>query len=353
MKPITFIFLILAFCFTSCSEKETNDVKQKRKIYITTTESKLMTFQDKESAQGIIEGLIDPTIASEINGRVIKLYARSGSTINKGDLLAEIESRDYEYQKDLAEAEIRKLNARLNNQEKIYERNQKLVDKNFISPNALDNILTDKSETQEDLEIAKSRLDIAKSNLQKTKIYSPISGKVEKQIASIGDFLKIGDGIFQIVSNKKVRVHIPFPEYLSQKIKPGLEIILTSPVSDFPYKSVISELKPKLSSDTRTIDVIADINNQPLWQPGATVKGSIIFKSREGIAVPEQSIVQRPAGKTVYVIENNVAKSKKVEVGISQDGFIEIKEGISPGETIAVDGASFLTNNIEININNN
>ena len=119
------------------------------------------------------------------------------------------------------------------------------------------------------------------------------------------------------------------------------------------WKPLCHSKEPKISYDTRKIDVIADINNQPLWQPGATVKGSIIFKSREGIAVPEQSIVQRPAGKTVYGIENNVAKSKKVEVGISQDGFIEIKEGISPGETIAVDGASFLTNNIEININNN
>jgi len=226
------------------------------------------------------------------------------------------------------------------------------VDKNFISPNALDNILTDKSETQEELEIAKSRLDIAQSNLSKTKIYSPITGKVEKQIASIGDYLKIGDGVFQIISNRKVRVHIPFPETLSQKIKPGLPILLTSPVSNEPYEAVISELKPMLSEDSRTIDVIADITNSPLWQPGATVRGTIVFKSEKGVAVPEQSIVQRPSGNTVYVVENNIAKSRVVTIGLSQDGYVEILDGVNEGEIVAVDGASFLTNDIEININN-
>lgn len=353
MKKLHVICLILIAFLVSCGDKDPVTEKPKRKIFVSTTESKMMVFEDRESAQGTIEGLIDPTVAAEISGKVIKLHARSGSSVSKGDLLAEIDNRDYLYQKNLAEAEIRKLNVRLKNQEKVYERNKKLVDKNFISPNALDNILTDKSETEEELEIAKSRLDIANSNLSKTKIYSPITGKVEKQIASIGDYLKIGDGVFQIISNKKVRVHIPFPETLAQKIKPGLPILLTSPVSDQPYESVISELKPMLSEDSRTIDVIADIANSPIWQPGATVKGTIVFTSKQNVAVPEQSIVQRPAGNTVYVIENNIAKAREVTTGISQDGFVEILAGVVTGEIVAVDGASFLTNDIEININNN
>ena len=352
MKYIKIICFFLITLLVSCSEKESISEAPKKKIFVSTIDAKLITFEDKESAQGTIEGLIDPTIAAEVSGKVIKLYARSGSSIKKGDLLAEIDNADYLYQKNLAEAEIRKLIIRLKNQEKIYARNQKLVDKNFISPNALDNILTDKSETQEELEIAKSRLDIAQSNLSKTKIYSPITGKVEKQIASIGDYLKIGDGVFQIISNRKVRVHIPFPETLSQKIKPGLPILLTSPVSNEPYEAVISELKPMLSEDSRTIDVIADITNSPLWQPGATVRGTIVFKSEKGVAVPEQSIVQRPSGNTVYVVENNIAKSRVVTIGLSQDGYVEILDGVNEGEIVAVDGASFLTNDIEININN-
>ena len=85
----------------------------------------------------------------------------------------------------------------------------------------MDTILTEKNETIEELEVALSKRDIAQSNLKKLKIYAPISGTVEKQIPSIGDFLKIGDPVFQIINNKKLRAHIPFPEKLASKLKAG------------------------------------------------------------------------------------------------------------------------------------
>ena len=349
MKKI-FLLLIYIFLLIGCSKETDETQKPERLTSITTTQSQFMTFNDVESALGTIEGIIDPTVAAEINGQVTKLYARTGSVVKKGDLLAEIDSKDYQYQKNLAEAEIRKLEARYLNQEKTYERNLALVEKNFISSNALDSIVTEKAETKEELQIAKSKLDIAQSNLSKTKIYSPINGKVQIQIASIGDYLKIGDGIFKVIGNKKVRVHIPFPEYLASKIKPGTPITLESAVSDKVISSTISELKPSLSEDSRSIDVIADIENEPAWQPGATVKGTILFGTRKNIGIPEQSVVQRPAGNVAYIIQNDVAKAQTVKTGIIQKGYVEILDGLTADQTIAVDGASFLTNDAKVNI---
>ena len=227
-----FIVLIFFTCLLiSCGDSETKKKNSKKEIYITTSKATLTTFEDKEAAIGSIEGIIDPTISAEISGNVIKLYARTGSLVNKGDLLAEIESRDYKYQLTLAKAEVRRLETRLANQKKKYERNQKLVEKKFISSNALDTLLTEKNEASEELEVALSKRDIAKSSFEKTKIYAPISGKIEKQIPSIGDFLKIGDPIFQIINNKKLRAHIPFPEKLVSKLEAGIPIKLESPTS--------------------------------------------------------------------------------------------------------------------------
>ena len=347
------IFLILfTLTLASCGESDKVSEKSQRQTFISTSQSKLMQFTDQQSAMGTIEGLIDPTLSAEINGKVIKIYARTGTTVKKGALLAEIESKDYQYQINLAEAEIRRLKARLSNQEKILERSLALVDKKFISPNALDTIATEKSETYEELEIAKSRLDIAKSNFDKTKIYAPIDGKVQKQIASIGDYLKIGDGVFQVINNKKVRAHIPFPEHLAYKIKPGMPIKLSGAVSQTTITVNIAELKPSISAESRSIGVIADISNLPDWQPGSTVHGTIIFDVKQNIAVPEQSVVQRPAGAVVYVVEDSKVTAKVVKTGISQNGFVEILSGLNVDQTVAVDGAAFLTDNIAVNVSN-
>lgn len=352
---LMFRFLLLisfSISLIACGEKEVTSEKKARDIFISTTQVKLIDFKEQESSMGVIKGLIDPTVAAEISGKVTKVYVRTGATVKKGELLAELESKDYRFQLNLAEAEIRRLTVKLENQNKILERNKTLVEQNFISPNALDNISSEKNEIFEMLEIAKANRDIAKSNLEKTKIYAPINGKIQKQLPSIGDFLKIGDGVYQIINNKKVRAHIPYPEQLANKIKPGMDIQLSSAISQSTITSKIAELKPSISQESRSIDVIADISNLPNWQPGSTVNGTIIFRSKKNIGVPEQSIVQRPLGKVVYVVTNKKVKANVVETGITQNGFVEILSGIQENDIVAVDGAAFLTDDLSVSISN-
>jgi len=342
--------VFLTFLLVACGDNEPKNKSAKKEIYITTSKVILTTFEDKETAIGSVEGIIDPTVSAEISGKVIRLYARTGLLVTKGDLLAEIDEKNYKYELTRARAEVRLLQTRLVNQEKIYERNQKLVEKKFISSNALDNILTKKNETFEELEVALSKKDIAQSSFEKTKVYAPISGRIEKQIPSIGDFLKIGDPVFQIINIKKLRAHIPFPEKLVSKLKAGTPIRLKSPTSPNEIISKIAELKPKLMSDSRSIDVIADIENQLDWQPGASVKGTIVFSTRQGLAVPEQSVVLRPAGQVVYVVNGDKVEQRNIEMGINQNGVIEIISGLEQSEIVALDGAGYLTDQTNINI---
>ena len=131
-NSIKYLFILTIF-IAGCSDKEPAVEKTRKSIYITTAKALLETFEDKESAIGSIRGIIDPTIATEISGKVIRLHVRTGSIVKKGDLLAEIEQKDYQFQLSLSKAEVRKLEARLANQEKNYLRNLSLVDKEFIS----------------------------------------------------------------------------------------------------------------------------------------------------------------------------------------------------------------------------
>ena len=68
--------------------------------------------------------------------------------------------------------------------------------------------------------------------------------------------------------------------------------------------------------------------------------------------MPEQSIVQRPLGKVVYVVTNKKVKANVVETGITQNGFVEILSGIQENDTVAVDGAAFLTDDLSVSISN-
>jgi len=77
---------------------------------------------------------------------------------------------------------------------------------------------------------------------------------------------------------------------------------------------------------------------------GASVNASVVTGRQEGaIVVPEQSLVLRPAGRVVYAIVDGKAQQRLVEVGGKQAGMVEIIKGVQAGETVALDGAGFLT----------
>ncbi|MDR5170231.1 efflux RND transporter periplasmic adaptor subunit [Methylobacillus flagellatus] len=346
-----FALLALLSVLNSACSKHEEAAKPASLPLVSVTAVETARLEIREQSIGTLEGIMDPTVAAEVPARVLKILARPGQVVKKGEVIALLDPQDYNLQQREAESEVARLEALLLNQQRNVERNQKLVEKNFISQNALDELETQKIALKRQLEGARSRLDTITHNSSKTRLLSPIDGKVEKQIVSPGDYVKVGDPLLQIISNQRLRAHLPFPESLGTKLKPGLKVRLKTPTADEEAEGVLREFKPVIGSNNRAIDVLVDIVDQPGWQSGASVTGDIILgEYPAALVVPEQSIVLRPAGEVVYVIKDDVAHQRIVKTGIYQDGRIQIVEGLEAGETIAVDGAAFLTDQTRVQI---
>ena len=347
------IAMFLASTFSACSKKE-GDQDAKKKIQTTlinTTIAVASNLEIREESIGTLEGLIDPTLTAEATGRVTKISAHPGQIVRKGEPLVWLDATDYTLQRAESLAEVARLEALIANQNRVVDRNQTLVQKKFISQNALDDSTTQQAALQHQLDGAKAHLAIIEHTKSKTILPAPVDGVVQKQIVSVGDFVKVGDPLVQIISKQNLRAHLPLPENIAAKIRPGIKVRLTTPTSDKVVISTIRELKPMIGETNRSIDVIADVSNESGWQPGASVKGEIILgEHANAVLIPEQSLVLRPAGEVIYAIKNNVAIQKIVKTGLRQDGKIEILEGLNANEIIAKDGASFLTDQAKVNI---
>lgn len=344
---------LLVTILAACGKKEAEqDAKKKSQAtLINTAVAESRHLEIREESIGTLEGLIDPTIAAEAAGRITKIDARPGQVVKKGQALVWLDATDYSLQHTEARAEVARIEALMANQNRIVERNQALVQKKFISQNALDDSTTQQAALQQQLDGAQARLAIVDHTKSKTIVVAPLDGVVQKQIVSTGDFVKIGDPLLQVISKQKLRAHLPLPESIASKIHPGIKVRLITPTSDKVVMSTIRELKPMIGETNRAVDVIADVTDEAGWQPGASVKGEIILGEHpDAVLIPEQSLVLRPAGEVVYVIQHNVAIQKIVKTGMRQDGKIEILEGLKANETIAKDGAAFLTDQAKVNI---
>jgi membrane fusion protein (multidrug efflux system) len=108
---------------------------------------------------------------------------------------------------------------------------------------------------------------------------------------------------------------------------------------------VIAEIKPTVGTNNRALDAIVKFRGEGnLFRGGGTVNARIVTQTRDSaLMVPEQAVVLRPAGKVVYALREGVAEQRIVETGLKQDGQYEIIKGVRAGDTVAVDGAGFLT----------
>jgi membrane fusion protein, multidrug efflux system len=320
--------------------------KARAAVLITTTAVKPQPLEVYEQVIGSVENVIDPTVGAEVAGRVTRVIGFTGKKVTRGELIAEIDAVDFQIQSRADRAEIGRLTSLLEQQERVVERQQKLVGQGFISKNAVDDAIAQRNALREQLLAARARADATGRSMTKSRIVAPIDGEIETQIVAVGDYVKVGDPLFKLVGMQELRAHLLLPEAAATRIKPGLKVMLSPPAApDKLLAAQIDEIKPTVGANNRALDAIVKFRGEAnLFRGGGTVNARIVTERREGaLMVPEQSVVLRPAGKVVYVIQEGVARQRIVETGLRQDGLQEVTNGLAAGDQVAVDGAGFLT----------
>jgi RND family efflux transporter MFP subunit len=168
----------------------------------------------------------------------------------------------------------------------------------------------------------------------------------------VGAYVQAGTAVFDMVDIENLRVRLPFPEYRAPRLKPGLQVRLTSSAATGPpVIAKIAEIQPGVNRNNRALTVIVDFTNPGDWRPGASVRADVVLETRPAaLMVPQIAIVRRPAGDVLYVISGDTVREQPVRRGQRNGNMVEIVEGLKGGEKIAVDGAGFLTNGAKIAI---
>jgi len=323
-------------------------------ITVSTTTATTMNLNEEDSVMGMIYSRSSPDIAAEVSGRVISVIADIGDAVDKGQVLAQIDSEKYDLQLAQSKAEIGRLSALLVNQELDLKRAEKLFKDSLVSEEMVDRTRAEFTALSEQINAANAQLRNSERLIEETKIKAPIKTQVSAKHIDIGDFVQNGMIVYELVDTKNLRVALSFPEYQSLKLKKGLKVFLTTPTSkDQNVETIIKEIKPNVNSNNRSITAIVDFDNPGSWVPGASTQARIILSTYEdAVVLPQLAVVRRSIGDVVYLIQNGTAVERQVDTGIEKDGFIHIKSGLKHGDIVALDGAGFLTNGTQILINN-
>lgn len=340
--------LSLGACARKAEEKKTGPTAAN----ITVALVAARPMQIVEQSVGEVDSLSAPLVAAEVAGRVDKVLVDAGDAVRAGQTLAIIDTRDYATSQQSTQADVKRLEAMVANQQRTVARDGDLIKKNFISPARLEESESQLIALKEQLASSRAQSEHSGHNLSRTRVCAPVSGRVDSRLVAAGDYVGVGKGMFQLATSDKLRVRLPFPESAAVRVKPGLPVTLSTPTAPGAVvRGKVAEVRPMVGTSNRAFEAVIEVANPGGWKPGASVDGAVVIEEHaEAVAVPEIAVVLRPAGKVVYVVENGKALQRLVRTGVVKDGMVEVVSGLRAGERVAVDGAGFLSDKAAVKV---
>ena len=184
-------------------------------------------------------------------------------------------------------------------------------------------------------------------------INSPLKGTVKIRHVKVGEFVRKGDPLVEILNLDKVLVQVNIPEQDIMKITEGETVdVELYALSDQQYRGKVQTIGLAADSRNRTfpIEIVVDNPKREL-RPGMLARVTFTKQiSDEQVVVPRHSILERDAGRIVFLVEQDKAVKQSIVTGQSMQDRVQVLEGLKPGDRLVVEGHSKLTDGETVSI---
>jgi RND family efflux transporter MFP subunit len=332
MKKIASLLLIGTLVLASCSgEKGTTEATEK--IFpVKIAGVEMAQVGQVIEFTGNIEPMVKNYISSSAAQRVEKIYVEVGSRVTKGQLLVQMESINY------AQARIQLENLKLD-----LSRIEALYNSGGIAAQQYDQMKTQVKIAEESI-----------ANLDKnTKLLSPIDGIIVQKNFDNGD-LATGQPILVVMQMQPVKILIGISEEFFPQVKIGTPVEISLDI--YPGKKFngkVMLIHPTIDPSTRTFQAEVRIENPSLqMRPGMFARAKVDFGTKDRIVVPDKAVIKQQGtnDKYVYVLDGDVVRYTKVELGKRVDSVYEVLAGLELGQKIVVAGNTGLIDGSKVQI---
>ena len=304
---------------------------------------------------GIAEATQEADLSFRVSGPLIDLPAIKGNAISQGDLLAQIDRRDYEVQARNVEALLENAQASLLQLEKQYQRSIKIQ---HSSPGIISQSLIDKDKSAMDVASAQvkayaAQLEASKDALKYTSLVAPFSGEVVERFVDKFEDVNAKQPVLRLLDTSKIEMTVDLPENWAKSVSTltNLKVSFSAYPSLF-LQAEVKEIGNEASKATNTypLTVIMPQPDDVRILPGMVgqLRLSVINDSQKqsNIVIPDTSIFSSGENKSaVWVVNQETQKvSKKIiEIAAITPSGVFVTRGIVPGELIVTAGVHSLS----------
>jgi len=278
-------------------------------------------------------------ISAEISGRIVSIRFREGESVKAGDVLVELDAT-------ILQAELDKVRSDAALAKANQERAMTLAQKGSGTQRTLD-------EAQAAHMAALANLALAEARLQKTALTAPLSGIVGLRTVSVGAYVTPGERIVELVETDPLKVDFRVPETSFAQLRIGQKILVAADaVPAVIFDGKIYAIDPIVDVNGRAIRLRAQVPNPDgRLSAGFFARIRIVIDQRpNAVLVPESAIFPLDGKTLVYRIVNGRAVQTEVVLGQRLPGQVEVRQGLSPNDTVIKAGQQRLRDGVQIQV---
>jgi len=273
-------------------------------------------------------------LSFETSGKIVGIMFSEGTRVSKGDLLGKINDRHLQ-------AQLLKLEAQLKLVEEKEFRQRALLDKDAISRESYDQVVTELQSLEADILLVKARI-------AETELRAPFDGKIGLRYYSEGSYASPSTKIAKLVKVQPLKIEFSIPERYAGEITNGYPITFT--IDGLPYTAKVYAVEPMVDIKTRSIIVRAIYpNSKEELKPGRYTSVNLkLSEITDAISVPTESLIPEMDGEKVFLYRSGKAKKVEVLIGLRTESSIQITDGLKFGDTLITSGILQMRENLPV-----
>ncbi len=358
--PLIVLFLIS----TACGRKESPAERKiaTAPVVVQTAVAGRVSLPSAYEASGTVRARVSATVSAKLMGYAREVRAQTGDRVAEGQTLVILDARDQQAAVIQAEAnrdEVRSAipeadsaiagaKAQVNLAQATFQRMQELLEKRSVTRQEFDEASARLQAAQSSLDAARSRraqFDAKLAQVEQavrtagiqqtyTTIAAPFSGVILSKTIEPGTLVTPGSPLFTMEREGGFRLEANVEQSRLGAVRMGQPVKVT--VDDRTFSARVSEVLPAVDAASRTGIVKIDLPAASNLRSGLFGRAEFAAGTREALAVPRESVVERGQLQSVFVIEGGVARTRLVTLGAAPGTQIEVLSGLKDGETIVV-----------------
>jgi len=305
-------------------------------------------FKHYVEVQGSVKTKDDVMVFPEYSGVMTNLFVKEGQYIKKGDLVAKVDDGGLTQQ--IAQQQVQ-----LDLAQTTFERQKRLWDQNIGSE-------IQYLQAKSSVESLKRAIDVTKKQMTKVNVYAPFSGIVEEIITKQGQVVSPGaTPLFRLVNLGSMYVEAEVPESYLPTVKKGTQVEVEFEALDRTYKSRVRRVNNTINPNSRSFVIEVNVpNRDQLIKPNLIANLKLNdYTNKEAILIPGSIILENAEGESyVFVVDSlnqdneTIVTRTQLELGenITEDGFVEVIEGLEVDQKIIAEGGKTLQDGDEVKV---